>query len=385
MRPARLPILAWAAILLIIPILAWANYRLTVNLGEGDGILNEWTVQQGLLVPSSDGRSEENEVAIERSFVRYPLPTLLAQGAMGLLPYSVVRTGWMTILSVAMVTGAFVGFAAADWKPSIRMLAFAAIVSLATYHALRGIVEGHFAVAQGLLMLGGLVAFQRRQDELAGLAFALSVSDPWMAAIVLPFVLLYAGRKRRWVVVTWTSAGIAAIFIVSILLDPGWPRRWIVGMVAPQAPSLAVSLPATLSDTFFRGSRALMWALIGILVVYMIREWTKSLGKDDHWFLWAAALTVAIAAILVPSSSPSAYLVLFPILTFVIGLAVQRWGKTGRIGGAFLLAIVLIASWILAVSSGGADLALRLLLPGFAAAGLLWMRWWSTRTYQLPD
>jgi hypothetical protein len=124
--------------------------------------------------------------------------------------------------------------------------------------------------------------------------------------------------------------------------------------------------------------------LIAVLAIYMIWEWTKSFSQEDPWFIWVAALTMTITAIIVPSSSPSAYLILLPILTYVIGLAVHRWGKTGQFGGAIAIVALMIASWVSAVSTTGEDLPPRLLLPLFAIVGLLWMRWWSTRAYRLP-
>jgi hypothetical protein len=184
-------------IILAIPILAWANLRLAVNVGESSGILYKWTARQGLLVDAPEGGTPETDIAIERSLARYPLPTLLARRVLGLLPYPAARAAWMTILSVALVASALLGFAAADWTPSIWMLALAAAVFLISYHAIRGIVEGQFAILQGLVLLAGLVAFHRHHDELAGLIFAATIADPWTMAILLPFILIYAGDPAR--------------------------------------------------------------------------------------------------------------------------------------------------------------------------------------------
>src|SRR3989304_10126268 len=94
------------------------------------------------------------------------------------------------------------------------------------YHGIRTVVLGQFAAIEAVLMVGALLAIQRRQDQLAGILLGLSIAKPHMAVLLIPFVLLWAVRSARMIVAGWATATAGLLIGVSIAPIPDWPGAW---------------------------------------------------------------------------------------------------------------------------------------------------------------
>ena len=63
---------------------------------------------------------------------------------------------------------------------------------------------------------------EARRDRTAGFALAWLTIKPQLTILVLPGVLLWAARCRRWGVVVGLAATLAVLALASWLLIPGW-------------------------------------------------------------------------------------------------------------------------------------------------------------------
>src|SRR3989304_2343747 len=123
------------------------------------------------------------------------------------------------------------------------------------YHGIRTVVLGQFAAIEAVLMGGALLAIQRRQDQLAGILLGLSIAKPQMPVLLIPFVLLWAGRSGRMMVAGWATATAALLIGSSIALIPDWPVQWIRQLLDYPSHTL-VGPPASVPPGGFSLGRA---------------------------------------------------------------------------------------------------------------------------------
>ncbi len=400
-RPLWIQTVTVLAVLIVLVALTIANFRFSEELPGGNDFLGRWVgarfwVQEGISPYDPQvgresqqliyGRAADREAGEDIQDFLYPFPAMIFFAPFGALPYTLARAIWMTILEVSLPILAMIGIAIADWKPRRAVLISLLLFSVLWYHGTRAVIVGQFAVIEALLMAGALLAIKRGSDPLAGILLGLSIAKPQMAVLLIPFVFLWAGWARRWLIVAWGVGTIAGLLAVSVLLIPDWPVMWLLQLL--EHPSYTVIGPPVeiIADAFPSMSGVIAVAIGGALTLYLFWEWAKAVGKTDRWFQWTAALTIVVTNLVAFRTATTNYVVLLPALCLVFAALAERWGAKGDVVILLAMAAILFGTWALFLATVEGNLEHPIMyipLPILTLLGLWWARWWAVRAVRL--
>lgn len=310
----------------------------------------------------------------------YPLWTLLFYVPLSLVPYPLALALWMTILQLGLPFLVWLSARIMRWRVSPRIQIGMMLVSIFSYHGLRAIVTGQFAVVEAVLMVGALLAIQERQDILAGILLAFSLAKPHYALPLILFVVLWSISAQRWRLLASTVLSPLLLLLLALLLSRDWILMWLRSLtVFTQAVDF---LPPIIQIGLSIGAVG-FWTGFGIslaMVVYMVVEWWLALEKQDHWFQWAAALTLVLTCLFTVRTTSADLLLTTPALVLILKIWLDRSKGAGSLPAFVLGMLVLIGIWGLYLITGEQPYEsayLFLPLPLLALVGLLWSRWWA--------
>lgn len=388
------------ALMLLVATLTVANYRFSIASPGGNDFLGRWNAAQYWLVRGVNPYDTQVSQATQRLFYGrladtkhgeetgdfiYPLPAMLFFGPFGLLPYTLARALWMTLLELCLPTLVLMGIRLARWKTSGPMLAALMLFSALWYHGLRAVIVGQFAVIEAVLITAALLAIQRKHDIVAGILLALSLSKPQMVVFLLPFILVWAVYGRRWALLGGTLISSAVLTGLSLALIPNWPVLWLRQLVAypgyaylgPPVEILAQMLP--------RGARWVNLIASGLVLLGMGWAWIRAFGRGERTFLWTSQATLVVTNLVAFRTATTNYVVLLPALILILSVWQSRWGRKGAAAIYLCLLALLGGLWALFLATvvGNTESpAMYIPLPFLLLLGLLWVRWWATREAQ---
>lgn len=384
--------------LVVVVALVLVNHRFASQFPGGNDFLARWVgarfwMQQDispydLRVSQAAQRLIYGRLALEGEDIAhfvYPMPAMLFFAPFGLLDYTVARAVWMTLLELGLPLLALMGIAIAGWRPDRITRIVLLLFSVLWYHGLRAVIVGQFAVIESVLMIGALLAIQRREDVLGGVLLGLSIAKPQMPVLLLPFVLLWAGRARRWSIVTVCLGTVGVLVVGFALLQPGWPIMWLQQLI--EYPSYTeLGPPISILTSVLPGGGGVAAILVGgLALLYLFWEWSQAMGRSDRWFQWTCALTITITNLIAIRTATTNYVVMLPALCLIFSGWTERWGTSGRVMVIAATALLLIGLWLLFASTVAGNVEspiMYLPLPLTVLVGLWWSRWWAVR--ELP-
>ncbi len=312
----------------------------------------------------------------------YPLWTLLFYIPLSLAPYPLALALWMTILQLGLPLLVWLSARLMHWRVSPRVQIGMMLVSIFSYHGLRAIVTGQFAVVEAVLIVGALLAIQERHDILSGVLLAFSLAKPHYALPLILFVILWSISVQRWRLLASTALSPLVLLLLSLLLSGDWILMWLRSLTA-FAQSVDF-LPSIIQVGISIGVAG-FWTGLGVsvaMVVYMVVEWWLALEKPDHWFQWAAALTLVLTTLFTIRTTSADLLLTIPALVLILRTWLDRSKGAGSLPAFVLGMLVMIGTWGLFFITTGQtyeSVYLFLPLPLLALGGLLWSRWWVVR------
>lgn len=382
--------------------LTLANYRFSAQNPGGNDFLARWMgarkwLMEGIspydprvslatqeMIYGHPANPEEGE---DLNHFVYPLTSMVFFAPFGLLEYLPARALWMTILELSLMGLAIVSMRLVRWQPKRIWTILLVLFSLLWYHGFRTIIIGQFAAIEALLITSALLLLRDEKDIGAGILFALSISKPQMAFLIIPFVLIWAYSQHRFSFIWSLFASSLGLFVLSLLFIPNWPLQMLWQLL--QYPSytqtgspidiIAASIPG-LSVKLNIGLHIVIWG-------YLIVEWILTWKKPTQWFLWAAMMTLVITNFVTPRTATTNYVMLLPVLVLILKILRQRWGKVGEGVVGFVLVSLLFGLWLLFLNTVQGNLeqpVMYLPLPLICLLGLWWVRWWAIRPIRLP-
>ncbi|MCJ7511797.1 MAG: DUF2029 domain-containing protein [Anaerolineales bacterium] len=312
----------------------------------------------------------------------YPMPSMVFFAPFGLLPYAEARAVWMTILELGLALLGVLGIALAGWKTRMLVLIAIPVFSVLWYHGVRAVIVGQFSVIESLLLIGALAAIQRQRDLLAGVLLALSISKPQMSFLLIPFVLLWSVRARRWSLLAAFAAVFLGLLAGSFALVPSWLIDWLRQLVAYPSYTSLGSPVSILVEVLPGDPRWLTGLLSGALILGLLWEWRSSQGSADAVFQWTAALTLTITNLVAFRTATTHYVILLPALCLLFAEWSRRWGSQGVLAALGAMALLGVGLWVLffATVEGNQESAwMYFPVPVVSLIGLWWIRWWVQR------
>ena len=375
-----------------------ANYRFAVQAPGGNDFLARWVAANQWLVHGQDpyapqvsleaqtliyGRPADRQAGEDVAHFAYPLFAMLFFGPFGLIPYPLARAIWMTLLEVGLPILAILSIQLCGWKPSAWIQRILILFSVLWYHGFRAVIVGQFAILEALVIVGALLAVQRRQDAVAGILLGLSLSKPQMVVLLIPFVFLWAVSTRRLLILIWGLGTIGLLLAASLALIPSWPIEWARQIIDYTTYTSRIGPPVSiLAGVIPSVSRQITAFLTGLGLIYLAFLWQRALGKGDRWLQWTAAMTIAVTNLIALRTATTNYVVMLPALVLVFTVWNERWGKRANPIILFTLFGLFAGLWSLFLVTVEGNLehpALYLPLPLLSLTGLWWSRWWVLR------
>lgn len=367
MMHQRLPLLFLALVLVAVLVgNLYATYSVLTSRFPGhNDFMSRWEAARSYFV---DGLNPYGDVASlniqqriygraalpgeDPGYFAYPFYTVFIVAPLVPLDYAWASAVWMVLLEVCLIGALLLILNLLRWRPPPLLLALLMVWALADYFAWRGLILGQPGLLVYALEIVALWAALRGKNTLGGVALALSTLKPQMGYLMVPFLLLWALREKRWRYGAAFAVTFGALFAASFLLLPSWLGDWLAQVGIYQGYTALGSPVWIVSETlrYFTGAGAwlegalnlpfyglMLWAWYGVLV-----------QRKPERLLWAAALTLTVTHLVAPRTATPHYVVfVLPLLFFAQRVAVWR----GSPAAAALLVALSAFGWWHALST----------------------------------
>lgn len=315
-------------------------------------------------------------------YFAYPFYTAFIVWPLVYVDYAWASAIWMVILAAALIAAMFLLFDLFRWKPKPLMLGFLLLWVLIFYFSSRGLILGQPAIIVYFLEVVTLWALVKKRDRLAGVALALSTIKPQMGFLIVPFLLLWALRGRRWQFIAAFVGALGLLLLASFILLPSWLSDWLA-QLGLYTSYTAIGSPVWVITSYYL--RLGDWAelLIGLVLVSgMLLAWYKLLWGKPEQFLWTATLTLTITHLIATRTATTHYIVFIIPLVFYLASISRHFRQQGSLWIALILIILLVIPWIHFIATVEGEFehpTLYLPLPLLTLIVLWWTRrlWFS--------
>lgn len=289
----------------------------------------------------------EGEQEFDPGPFAYPFYTVFLVWPLVWMPYAWAEAVWLVILEVCLFVGLLLALHVYDWRPPRWLLACTAVWAFLFYPDVRALVLGQFAVFVFAMVALTLWALKERRDILAGFFLTLSTVKPQIAFLLVPFLLWWAVRERRWRFAASFLGGMALLLVASWLAEPGWLAGFL-RQVTRYTSYTALGSPIWIL-THLTFPALGVWGevvLSGLVVVSLVwAAWWAFRQGSARAFGWAAGWCLIVTNLVALRTATTNYVVLLLPLAMVFR-ALQR-----RRGGAWLVLLVevvmLVGLWAL--------------------------------------
>ncbi|HQA68644.1 MAG TPA: glycosyltransferase family 87 protein [Aggregatilineales bacterium] len=297
----------------------------------------------------------------------YPMYTMLIIAPYTLLPaFSWAQAAWQVTLQVLLIASLLLTLDFLNWRPRLQVIILLGLWTFVLFPVTHSLVLGQFSVVTFFLtMLAIWLLFHgepsARRDVLAGVCLAYSTIKPQMQFLIIPLLVLWALKARRWHFIVSAALSMLALFGVSFLMLPTWLGEWVgqVFSYASYTPVLPPLLNILLEDFIPLGPGA-AWVLRVLLVGWLLVEWWRLLRDGDERRLgWALAFTLVMTQLLSPHASIYQYVVFL----FALLLVLQRLEAVHRLVMLGMMLALLIGDWSVFFATVDTELFDLLLFP----------------------
>ncbi len=278
------------------------------------------------------------------NYFAYPLYTVWLMLPLVWLPYAWAAAVWIVVLEVCLIAALFLLLDLYRWQPALWLLPILLFAALAHYFAARGLMlgqPGHLVYAAEVVTLWGLA---RGRDRLAGAALALSTIKPQMGFLLVPLLLLWGVRARRWDFLAAFGVVWGGLMFASFVMIPSWLGDWL-GQLRNYPSYTAIGSPVWVLTVHYLGLGAAgEWALNLTLWALLAWAWWPVLrgGRDDR-LAWALILTLVVTHLsAVRTATPHFVVFVIPLLFYLRWVA-RRWGSRWA---ALLVIAYLVLPWV---------------------------------------
>jgi hypothetical protein len=371
------------------------SYRFTTHNRGEERFLVYWAGMRAWLVEGNSPYSDATASHIQELAVRsgdsnarvtYPL-----YGGFFFLPfaaipgYAVARALWMTTLAAALLVTALLCLRLTGWRTSAWLMALFLFLGVTGYPSLSLLISGNATILAALFLIAALDALRLGRDASAGALLGLTTIQPLAVAVVLPFILLWAISRQRWLVIYWFFGLLAVLSVIGAFFIPDWIVQWLRNLLHYSDYLAPASPGAAFMDWWPGIGRQLGLLFTLVLVVSLFSEWWAARGREFRWFLWTAGITLIVAQwVGLPAGVENFVALLLPMAT--VGVVMEERGgrKTRWLIGLVLL-FIYAGTWGLYFGASEGQLrAAMLFLPPLVILLLsYWVRLWAVHPKRL--
>lgn len=288
----------------------------------------------------------EEEQEFDPGPFAYPFYTVFLLWPLVWLTYPWAEAVWLVVLEVCLFMGLLLSLRIHNWRPPYWLLTCTLVWAFLFYPDARALLLGQFAVFVFAMVALALWALEGRRDILAGFCLALSTVKPQMVFLLVPLLLWWAVRERRYRFVGSFLGGMALLLGASCLSEPDWLTGFLL-QVAHYPSYTAIGSPIWIVThiTFPALGTWGEWALSLAAVGYLLIAWHTSLREGTRGALgWATGLCLIITNLVALRTATTNYVVLLlPLALFFRALQRVRWGTVLVL---LIEMVLLMGSWL---------------------------------------
>jgi hypothetical protein len=237
------------------------------------------------------------------------------------LEYPAAWAVWIVLQEAALIGMAILLIDYFRWRVSFGARLATLAFSVVWYPAARGLLLGQPALLVTFFVVLSIWLLRRGSrwtDAAAGVSLAISTIKPTVGLFIIPFLGLWALRKRRWAFVWGGVVTMLALLVPSFLLVPSWVEAWLTQLL--RYPSYtAIGSPAWilthLTIPALGGAGELALNAAGL--VYLAYTWYRVLVKgEDQYFDWTVAMTITITNLIAFRTATTHFVVFMVPLVF---------------------------------------------------------------------
>jgi len=370
------------SISLVISLLTWINYHFVIPISTLDEFKNAWEGTNSWLIQGQNPYSTIAGFNLPFTAIFFFLP-------LGLLDFALARAIWLTIIESSLFLLIIIGVDFSGWKVPIKSLPFVILTGLVWYYGIRAIFLTQFSVLVLLMIYGGLLLIQKKQDVLGGFLLALSISQPETAILLLLFITIWALAAKRYQLLASMFSGMAFLVVLSIILLPGWPIQWLRSLFGPAG--LSILYTSTLSKFAYQvpGIRLGLALILNLSVlVLLVIEWATSIKAAQSMFVWLAMITMVVNSLTKIRADAIDIIGLLPVIFYIIMVIQEKWKAIGDGMAIVIFVSLVILPWlnniILWRHGSRETLSFNLILPVLCLVVLVWIKGWAHRSQRLP-
>ncbi len=386
-------LLLGGVILAILFGLTWANYQYAKVNTPGNQFAINWLGTRLFLTEGKNPYSNATSIQIEkiefgkptqnqeeRLFYQNPLYAIILFAPVALISDVVIaKSIWMTAMELALIALALIAIKISNWNLGLIEKLIFILFTLFWLYSVLPLINGDVVLLIALFYAAAILAFQKGEDELAGVLLAFSTIKPLFGFPLIIFLLIWSIKARRTKLLLWFFVSVALLTGSSLLLLPNWIIENVRAIFATIEAS-GFETNATLLQSILPGIGArLGWVLSIIVFLFLVVEWSRYKQTDSRKTAWITSLTLVGGAIIGLPANPVGIIILLPALPLIISVLQHRWNQVGLLIGVILILFLSIGMWGLFIPNKSIDSINALLfypvvIPIFAL--LYWVRHW---------
>lgn len=292
-------------------------------------------------------------------FFAYPMYTAFVVYPIVHMDYSWATAIWMTLLEACLVIALLLSLNMFHWRPKPLLLGGLILWTLFMYFSARGLLLGQPGLVVYFLHVLALWGLYKKNDRLAGFALALSTIKPQMGFLIVPFLLLWGLRVKRWNFVGGFVVTFGVLMGLSFLLVPTWMSDWLAQIalypsytelgspvwIVANYPWLGID-PITEKWRVMGGfGNVIELALNAVFALFMLWTWFDVLiRRKTERFMWSVMVTILVTHLIAPRTATPHYVVFIVPLIFYLRELTLR--KRGNVWAGLLLLALFVVPWV---------------------------------------
>jgi len=293
-------------------------------------------------------------------FFAYPFYTNFLLLPVVFTSYAWASAIWMVLLEAGLIVALFLLFDHFQWRPAPLLLGALFLWVLMSYFPARGLLLGQPGLLVYLLEVVAIWALAKDQDRLAGAVLALSTLKPQMGYLLVPFLLLWGLREKRWQFVGAFAAVFGGLMLLSFLLLPTWLHDWL-SQISLYTSYTALGSPVWIvANGLWLGvdPQTGLWGVSGgfgdflnilgsaAFYSFMLWAWYAVLiQRKSERLMWTIIMTLAVTHLVAPRTATPHFVVFIIPMIFYFRWLTTQYRRRGSLYAGLILLVLFVGQW----------------------------------------